>query len=227
MRRLMVARLALPVVLAGLPAGADITADDVWASGQAVAVASGGGQMATLNRSGNTVTVRDEITTWPLPMGAGSVTYALSSCTMTEAADGTVRITYPLPFFLALSATIPGEGTASVTFSISGDELVTLASGVPGAISYVTQTSPLEIRLDTLDIPGGFDATAEMVLETDRPLAQTRIIKDTFTVVYSRMETGHTTARFYLEDGMGLVSETEISTMPTRRPTPIFPSPSG
>ena len=215
MRRFIAASLALPVTMAGLPAGAEITADDVWANGQALAEASGGRQVATLNRSGDTVTVRDDITTWSLPMGAGSISYALSSYTMTEAADGTVRITYALPFFLALSATIPGEGTASITFSISGDELVTIAAGVPGAISYDTETGPLEIRLDTLDVPGGFDATVEMVLETDRTLTQTRIVEDTLTVVYSRMETGHTTARFYLEDGTGLVSETEIMGAPS------------
>lgn len=190
------------------PAIADVTADDVWNNSTALIEALGGTHEAALARNGDRVLVQGHEIVFDLPVVDGRVTLGLSDYEMIEA-DGAVTVFYPAGLEVTARAMIPQEQTISAALRLGAAPISTLATGVPGAISYVTRTGPLSFDLVGLDLPGEPEVQASFRLDMEGYAAESRIVEDTLIVVYSSAEIGRITSRSEFNDGQGFETWTE------------------
>lgn len=207
----------IAALTATLPAGplmADITSADVWNNSSALIEALGGSHEAEFLRDGDSVTIRGHNGSFVLPMGAGRITFGISDYTMTEEA-GTVTVTYPAGMEITLGASITGEGDASMTMRTGDTAISTLATGDPGAVSYVTQTGPFSLALTDFTVSSEPSSTAEFEVDIDGYAAETRIVEDTLVVVFSQSEIGRTTTTSTFSDGFGFETATVAETGPS------------
>ena len=208
--------LAALLTAAPLPATAQITAEDVWDNTGLYVRAFGGTHGGTLTREGDVVTVSGDRAAWALPLGAGDLVYSLSDYTLTEGADGTVTITYPTPVRLRLDLRLSDGSAGFAVLLVEGEDIVTEASGTPGAVSYATRTGPLTVSLEELRVPDDAWGNVTFTAEVESTETQTRILDDSLTVVYSASDIGRVTTSSLFETGDGFESVSTAEYAPAR-----------
>jgi hypothetical protein len=138
------------LVCVGAPAFAQITAQDVW-DNQTVAYESLGLTVAAdIQAAGNTLTAAGIRMTYVLPMGVGSVYIDSPDITMTENGDGTVSISYPATAMLFVGGDFNVDGetaSVSVDLTLTLTDFVSVASGTPGDITYVSEAGLIDVAL--------------------------------------------------------------------------------
>lgn len=190
MTRLLPIFTASTAILWAIPAAAQITADDVRSNSNALYAAYGATQSATLTRDGSVVRVGSDTIIWDLPMDLGQLSGVMSDYTLTENADGTVTITYPAGFSVALSGRINGEGEGSIVMETGPDEITTTATGIPGSITYVTRTDDVTVTLRDANVPGEHDLAVNLTFTAESSETLTRVIEDSLTVVFTQTDVG-------------------------------------
>lgn len=145
------AALSAGLVLIALPAGADMTAAELWrdwqtaADGRSVTAA---GQTATaggLALAGLRIDQQVE---------TAAVTLGVETATLAEDGSGGVRVTLPADQVLSLEIR-PGSGEiTSARFRLTGSGVTLDASGTPGAVAYAVAAPEAVLGLVDLAIDG-------------------------------------------------------------------------
>lgn len=141
-----VAAVSAIALIAATPALADLTAADVWADWQESAsdfgqTLSAGAQEAT----GGTLTLRDVSIT--MDMEDGGLNGTVDEVVMTESGDGSVTITMSPEFPLDMTIDSEEGDRAEFSMVISQPDLSLVASGAPGAISYVYSAPTVTVTM--------------------------------------------------------------------------------
>jgi len=178
-------------------AAADISADDVWANQVALAERTGATVSATQTRDGATLTVTDIVWDYVFPMGAGQMSLGLGSLFLTENGDGTVAVSYGDVLPLTVSGEIAGPD--SMTFDMAMEVAFTghssVASGVPGDVTYTDATDNLAITLvsfDSSELSDADEVNIDLLLSIDDSRTITRVTEGDLLTVLSESTTGRT-----------------------------------
>ncbi|WP_371229408.1 DUF2125 domain-containing protein [Roseovarius sp. 2305UL8-3] len=161
-RALLTGTTTAVALVAGLPALADVTAEDVWQNLRAPIMAMGGQIEAETTRKDNQLEVGENVITFQLPMDQGSVTMTSSGFTLAENGDGTVSLLYPGSMVFSMSATGPDGLLGSGTLTMDSASYTGMASGDPGDVSYDYGLDGAEIKLTELTLPEAPEFTFEM-----------------------------------------------------------------
>jgi hypothetical protein len=138
---------------------AAVTAEDVWAQWQSWLTA--GGQTVAVGaqqKSGNTLTLTDVKVSMSTPEGTMDGTMA--TLTFTENGDGTVTVTLPPEYPIALTMTPTGEPQGKMDMVVRQTNLTTIASGDPANISYALAGE--QLVLDITAVQTGGDEPLDM-----------------------------------------------------------------
>lgn len=168
------------LVLAGLPAAAQITADDVWTRQTAVWQALGVQPRGSLMRDGNRVVISAPGGEYLLPMGSGHVSWRGSDIVLIENRDGTVTMD-PGP---APTISIVAELADMPDFYLTADFAMThagwqwLASGSPDDLTIRKSFDRLTLESRQISATGieDFDTGAlDVLLVAEGYAAESRI----------------------------------------------------
>ncbi|MCA0873633.1 DUF2125 domain-containing protein [Seohaeicola saemankumensis] len=130
-------------LIALLPSGAlaDLTAEDVWASHQAVMAALGGTVAAEPERVDDRLVLDGLEITWQLPDDLGHVLLTTDGYQFLDRGDGTVSVLYPDGFDYELTVHLADGDTLEIgRLRMEAERFDVLASGAPEAITYEMQS---------------------------------------------------------------------------------------
>ena len=122
--------------LTAAPALADITADDIWTSYQAVAQSIGGELTATATRDGNNVEFSNTKLHLAFPGGEGALDILYPTLSYTERGDGTVSMDMEGAQTYKFVVSGPNQKQASAEALINYDNSELIASGNPDDITF-------------------------------------------------------------------------------------------
>jgi hypothetical protein len=122
--------------LTAAPALADITADDIWTSYQAVAQSIGGELTATATRDGNNVEFSNTKLHLAFPGGEGALDILYPRLSYTERGDGTVSMDMEGAQTYKFVVSGPNQKQASAEALINYDNSELIASGNPDDITF-------------------------------------------------------------------------------------------
>ena len=167
MTRTLTCSSALALVLFATAASAAVTPQEVWDNWQAMSTAAG--QDLTVGATTPTATgleVTDVVITYKDQMG-GSSSVSFSKLTFADNGDGTVAVTMPdsYPIALAFPAEADGPGTLKLTVSQPGVKIT--AGGSSTETSYQIAAATTAITLDEVTDDSG------KVLDTEGDLTMT------------------------------------------------------
>ncbi|RYG91112.1 hypothetical protein EU803_08405 [Loktanella sp. IMCC34160] len=158
----------------GMPALAEVTADDVWTNMQAQTRAMGATLTAKQSRTGETVTVEAQTIAWTLPEGIGSLTLTAPGFAMVEQGDGTVQILYQATQTYRMDLVIEGD-TATLDVRMDGATPHMTASGDPGDITYSVHVAGGMTAAVSTHAPGEAPVTIDVVVEGGEAEIQYRV----------------------------------------------------
>ena len=138
---------------AGTGALADVTPADVWDSYVSYYEATGATVNGTLEADGDAMVVRNNGLTYVLPFGIATIRLDMPEMRLTGQGDGTVAITYPETFDLALSMDVPEQGAGDATIAVTQTGHVGTASGDPGNVTFSHSADSLRAEAKELNIP--------------------------------------------------------------------------
>ncbi|MVO16440.1 DUF2125 domain-containing protein [Parasedimentitalea huanghaiensis] len=140
--------------LTASPSLADITADDIWNSYQAIAETVGGELTATTNRDGNTVVFADAKLHISFPGDEGSVDILYPLLSYTENGDGTLAMDLDGPQTYSFVVTGPNAEadriSADMVITYADAELI--ATGDPDDITFSYAMDGFEFEVQNLDL---------------------------------------------------------------------------
>ena len=157
---------ALALVLAPTVALADVTPAEVWESWQAMATSAG--QELTVGgmvQEGDRLEVSDLVLTHKDPL-AGTASVSFDRLVFKGNGDGTVTVSLPESYPLAMAFPKQAEGPGSLKLTISQPGMAIIAGGSAAATSYDFTAPRVTVILDEVTDETGkvLDTTAEMVL---------------------------------------------------------------
>ena len=148
-----IAALTAAASLAAGAASADLTPADVWAQWQDAA--AGFGQTLTAGdeeASADRLTLRDVTIVTDGPDGGANATFP--EIVMTAQGDGTVAIAMPSETPVDVTTIGPDDEVSTFTVVIDQSALDLVASGAPGAISYVYSAPEVTVRMTEAVVDG-------------------------------------------------------------------------
>jgi hypothetical protein len=166
MTRTLTCSSAIGLVFLASAANADVTPQEVWESWQAMLTSAG--QELTIGNTadnGNSVEVTDIALTQNDPMG-GSASLSFDKLTFTDNGDGTVTVTMPESYPLALAFPAEGDGPGSMKLTVSQPGMTIVAGGSATETSYDFTAPNVTIKLDEVTDESGkvLDTQADMVM---------------------------------------------------------------
>ncbi|WP_414898753.1 DUF2125 domain-containing protein [Rhodovulum sp. YEN HP10] len=152
-----------------LPAAADVTADEVWSSWQALAEGSGQSMSGTENRSGDRLIV-ENLQLSAADNDGGSVRIGFDRVVFVERGDGSVAIEFPksYPMTVEIRSTEPGRPEDKVTeldFTVTQRDFEMIASGTPKALVQEFESPEVTLTLDRVSGEQPADIEASMTLD--------------------------------------------------------------
>jgi hypothetical protein len=158
-------RVSAAALFASAPAAfADVTAADVWA--QFKSYMQTGGQTMSVGSeqmAGDTLTITDLQIAMDSPEAGVNAT--ISILTFKENGDGTVTVTLPPEYPLALTMKPEGESEGTMNMVIKQTNLTAIASGTPENLNYAYAGEKIAVVLESLDLADDeppVDMTMEM-----------------------------------------------------------------
>lgn len=181
MTRQLTCSSALALVFLATSAGAEVTPQEVWASWQAM-MTSAGQEMTVGNTAdtGSAVEVTDVVVAYKDQMG-GSTSVTFDKLVFTDNGDGTVTVTMPDSYQLAMAFPAQEDGPGSLKLTISQPGAKVIAGGSATETSYDFSAPQVAMTLDEVT-----DETGK-VLDTTGDLAMTEV-----TGSYRMTKTGET-----------------------------------
>jgi len=149
--------------LAGVPAAADVSAEDVWASAMAPFEALNAEIAASPVREGDRLVVDDIEIRFSFAEGRGRAILTTNGVVLEETGEGTVRVQYPAETKSIARLEFDGaEGAPEamvLTRELDGTAFEQVASGEPGDVTHAFRTDALEqvMRLQMPEAAGGAD----------------------------------------------------------------------
>jgi hypothetical protein len=166
MTRVLTCSSALALVFLATSATADVTPQEVWASWQAM-MTSAGQELTVGNTadSGNAVEVTDMVVTYKDDLGGGA-TVSFDKLTFTDNGDGTVSVTMPESYPIAMTFPDKAEGPGSMKLTVSQPGAKIVAGGSATETSYEITSPTTTVTLDEIADIGGkmLDTQAELAL---------------------------------------------------------------
>ncbi len=153
MSRLIVPMTATALLLS-TAATAEVTTAEVWANSIAPLEALGAKVTASPTTEGATTVYRDYVANFVLPFGAGTVTLGLPTSALTDNGDGTVTMSFPEGYDIAVAGTITGETSFSAVLEGTVGDTTILASGTPGDVTYLSNSGILDLVLTDMTVDG-------------------------------------------------------------------------
>ncbi|KAM3106657.1 DUF2125 domain-containing protein [Phormidesmis sp. 146-33] len=169
MIRALTCSSAISLVLLATAGRADVTPQEVWASWQAM-MTSAGQEMTVGNTadSGSTVEVTDVAVTYKDEMG-GSTSVTFDKLVFADNGDGTVTVTLPDSYPLAMAFPDQAEGPGTLKLTISQPDATVIAGGSATETSYAMTAPTLTVTIAEVT-----DETGK-VLDTKGDLAMTEV----------------------------------------------------
>ena len=149
--------------LAGVPAAADVSAEDVWASAMAPFEALNAEIAAEPVREGDRLVVDDIEIRFGFDEGRGRAILTTNGVVLEETGEGTVRVQYPAETKSIARLEFDGaEGAPEamvLTRELDGTAFEQVASGEPGDVTHAFRTDALEqvMRVEMPEAAGGAD----------------------------------------------------------------------
>ncbi|WP_422025837.1 DUF2125 domain-containing protein [Roseovarius sp.] len=156
------------VGLAGMPAAADVSAEDVWASAMAPFEALNAEIEASPVREGDRLVVDDIEIRFDFAQGRGRLVLTTNGMVLEEAGDGTVSVRYPAESKCIVRLEFDGEDGAPeaivLTRELDGTAFEQVASGAPGDVTHAFRTDELlqVMRVEMPEAAGGADVRMTM-----------------------------------------------------------------
>ncbi|MBK5922241.1 hypothetical protein CCR90_00325 [Rhodovulum sulfidophilum] len=147
-----------------LPAAADVTADEVWSSWQALAQGSGQSMSGTESRSGDRLTVKDLLITSTDEQG-GSVQVGFDSIVFAERGDGSVAIEVPETYPMSVEIRNAKGEVTELDFTVTQPDFEMIASGTPEALVQDFNSPEVTLTLDRVSGDGPADVEASMKID--------------------------------------------------------------
>jgi Uncharacterized protein conserved in bacteria (DUF2125) len=140
---------------------ADLTAKDVWSDWQAYISDMGYEISGTEMMSGNTLKISDLGYSINVPEENVTISVTANEVSLTENGDGTVNITIPDTQMLTINVDAADVEDVEVKLNYGQSELVTVASGNPGNVTYVYSAASVDlslasVKIDGMMLPGNF-----------------------------------------------------------------------
>ncbi|WIY26972.1 DUF2125 domain-containing protein [Parasedimentitalea psychrophila] len=161
--------------LTAAPALADISADDIWTSYQAIAQTVGGELTATATRDGNKVLYTDAKLHFLIPDGKGSLDILYPTLSYTNHADGTVSMDMAGTHSYKFVITGPDKKSDQISANIIStyDNAEVIASGNPDDITFSYAVDSFAFALQNLDLgASGGNSNVELSLTGTGSAAQ-------------------------------------------------------
>lgn len=200
------ASTAICALMTAPMAQADVTAADVWQNAQDYIATFGGDFAAQVTPSGDTVSVVNPAITYALPFEAGTLTINLPDMAFDALGDGTVAVEYGDALSYAFSADITDMGVYSGTIAITMDGHSTIASGVPGDVTYISGITGMTVRLAEFSGPDTEGLTAEFNVALADMASQTQITVGDLVTAVTTYSAGAQTFDTKFSDPSGGVS---------------------
>ncbi len=145
---------AIGIYMAGTPAFADVTAQQVWEDWKTYMVGFGYKIDGTESTSGNALTVSDLTMSMTLPEDEGTMKLTMGQFTFADNADGTVSVMIPpqLPVTVNIRPTVGESVDAAVDYNTSGYSVI--VSGDPDDMTYNYSVADLTLALAELVVDG-------------------------------------------------------------------------
>lgn len=156
--------------LAGLPAAADVSAEDVWANMMAPYEALNAEVAAEPVRQGDRLIVEELGIRFSFAEGRGRLLLTTNGVTLEENGDGTVSVLYPdVSEAIARMEFLQEDGSVEAldgTLSQEGTGLTLTASGAPGDVSYDLVFDELvqDVRITFPEELGGATIDADIAM---------------------------------------------------------------
>ncbi|MDU8912730.1 DUF2125 domain-containing protein [Aestuariicoccus sp. MJ-SS9] len=145
---------ALALGLMANTVAAEVTPADVWGDITAYVQGFGYSVMATETAEGSDLQVTDAVISMTLPEDEGEVSFSMSEVLLSDAGDGTVRVTFPASMPIAVNVTPDGEDPVDVVMDYTQEGLDMVVSGDPGAMVYSYTADSLGLVLSGLTVDG-------------------------------------------------------------------------
>lgn len=140
----------IAAILCGTTASADVTAQQVWDNWTSqMSVYGQGFTTGGETMSGDTLTISD--VRIEMSDEESQVTAELGDINLTENGDGTVSITTAESYPMTLALTPQFDDPVTINLTISQTDMVILASGEPGALTYDITGASYGIALDSVE----------------------------------------------------------------------------
>lgn len=140
--------------LTASPALADITADDIWNSYQAIAQTIGADLTATTNRDGNKVEFSGAKLNIPFPVADITIDVLYPNLSFTDNTDGTVSLDLNTPQTYSLVVSKVNEGNFRFDIEFSYDDAELIASGTPDDIKFSYSVNGFSFQAQYLESDG-------------------------------------------------------------------------
>ena len=194
---------------------ADLRAEDVWASHQAVMAALGGTVAAEPVRVDDRLVLDGLEITWQLPGEAGRLVWNAGAYEFRDLGDGTVAVIYPDGFNSALTLHLTEGDTLEIgKLRMEMERYEVVASGVPEAITYEMQSVDAKMHIwGAFEPPEGADEagfpTAYDVVVTMADMSQSATVTLADLVdIRATYRYGAADSTSRVEDSAGSVSAT-------------------
>ena len=164
MARALTSSSAIALVFLATGAQADVTPQEVWQSWQAMATAAG--QELTVGNtsdSGGVLEATDVVVSYEDDLG-GSALISFDTLTFTDNGDGTVTVTMPDSYPIALAFPDKGEGPGSMKLTVTQPGMQMKAGGSASETSYDITAPTTTVTLDEVTDEDGTDLDTEAEL---------------------------------------------------------------
>lgn len=206
--------------VAAMPAGADVSAEDVWANAMAPFAALNAEIEASPVREGNRLIVDDLAIRFSFAEGRGRLLLTTNGVSFEENGDGTVSVLYPEAARSKARLEFEGEDGATeavvLTREMDGTAFEQVASGVPGEVTHAISTDALVqvMRLRGPEGAGGFDV--DMTVRMTGTTGTYRVTEGDLVTVDGAFDYGHLLVDSISESmGEGLDGEAPVPVVQT------------
>ena len=136
------------------PSLADIQADDVWSSYQALAQSIGGEMTGTLNRDGGTVDFTETKLRLAFPANQGSLEILYPTLSFNDNGDGTLSVYLdgPQKYVFVVTGPNPETDRVSADIVVNYADAELTASGTPGDITFAYAMDGFDFEVLNIDL---------------------------------------------------------------------------
>lgn len=145
---------ALALALAGGPAFADLTAQQVWDGLESAMQGFGYSVAATETATSSGLDVTGVVLRIVAPEENSTVEVTMESIALVERGDGSVSMTFPATVPITIDAAPEGEEAVNMALTYTNDGLEVVVSGDPGNMTYAYNANQLAISLAELTVDG-------------------------------------------------------------------------